>query len=70
MLQLNRSINQWRNCDPDAMVKQSECALAYAFEDAKHDILALVDHIRKLEGQLAKKRTSVPETTATDERTP
>lgn len=43
------------------MVSQSTAALVYAFEDAQHDILALVDHIRKLEGQLAKKRTSVPE---------
>lgn len=50
------------------MVNQSNAALTYAFEDAKHDILALVDHIRKLECQLAKKRTSVPETTRTDRR--
>jgi hypothetical protein len=64
MLQLNRSIHAWRNCKPAAMVNQSDAAIEYAFEDARHDILALVDHIRKLEGQLAKKRTSVPEKVA------
>ncbi len=58
---LNRSPHTWRNCDPVYMTNQSREALMYAFADAKHDILALVDHIRKLEAQLAKKRTSVPE---------
>lgn len=60
-IMLNRSIHTWRHCKPSAMVNQSNAALEYAFIDAQHDILALVDHIRKLEAQLAKKRTSVPE---------
>lgn len=61
MLNLNRSIQQWRNCNPDVMANQSNPALCYAFRDAQHDILALVDHIRKLETILAKKGTDVPE---------
>lgn len=61
MLMLNRSIHTWRHCNPEAMANQSNAALVYAFEDAQHDILALVDHIRKLERLMAKKRTSVPE---------
>lgn len=61
-IMLNRSIHTWRNCNPGTMANhQSNAAIEIAFEDAKHDILALADHIRKLEGQLAKKRTSVPE---------
>jgi len=39
---LARSIEQWQNCDPNVMaMKQSLPAIANAFIDAKHDILAL-----------------------------
>ncbi|HDR8985154.1 TPA: hypothetical protein QDA89_004106 [Burkholderia vietnamiensis] len=38
---LERSIEQWRRCDPDLMSKQSQAAIFYALKDAKHDILAL-----------------------------
>lgn len=40
-LKLRRSIERWRNCDPATMATQSPAAVAFAFEDAKHDILAL-----------------------------
>ncbi|MCA8037062.1 hypothetical protein LGM46_29265 [Burkholderia arboris] len=39
--ELNRSIEQWRKCDPDLMSRQSQAAIFYALKDAKHDILAL-----------------------------
>ena len=55
MLKLNRSIQLWKNCNPEAMVHQSNAALCIAFEDAKHDILALAEHIRKLEAQIGRK---------------
>lgn len=58
-IMLNRSVHTWRCCKPAAMVNQSAAALEYAFIDAQHDILALVDYVRKLEGQLAKKRSSI-----------
>jgi hypothetical protein len=38
---LNRSIEQWRKCDPDLMSRQSQAAIFYALKDAKHDILTL-----------------------------
>lgn len=60
-IMLNRSIHTWRHCDPEFMVNQSDEAIQYAFADAKHDILALVDYVRKLEGQLAKKRSGILE---------
>jgi hypothetical protein len=40
-MKLERTIEQWRNCDPRAMAKQSEAAVMYAFTDAKADILKL-----------------------------
>lgn len=43
---LERSIEQWRKCDPDLMSRQSQAAIFYALKDAKHDILAL-DAARK-----------------------
>ena len=42
MTQLNRSIERWKGCDPEAMTyHQSAAAIKFAFEDAKHDVLAL-----------------------------
>lgn len=38
---LNRSIEQWRKCDPDLMSRQSQAAIFYALKDAQHDILTL-----------------------------
>ena len=39
---MNRSIDQWRNCNPDAMAyRQSPAAIFFAFQDARADILAL-----------------------------
>ncbi|WP_186182987.1 Lar family restriction alleviation protein [Burkholderia gladioli] len=45
-VKLERSIEQWRKCDPELMSRQSPAAIFYALEDAKHDILAL-DAARK-----------------------
>lgn len=38
-----RTIEQWRNCSPAAMVAGSAAQVLYALRDAKHDILALHD---------------------------
>jgi len=39
---MKRTIEQWKNCDPNAMAhNQSDAAKAFAFEDAKADILEL-----------------------------
>ncbi len=45
-VKLERSIEQWRKCDPELMSRQSPAAIFYALKDAKHDILAL-DAARK-----------------------
>lgn len=39
--QLARSIERWELSDPVMMATQSPAAIRYAFEDARHDILAL-----------------------------
>ncbi len=38
---LERTIEQWRNCDPLIMQHMSPAAIYFALRDAKHDILAL-----------------------------
>lgn len=39
---MQRSLEQWANCDPHAMAtRQSPAAVQFAFEDAKHDIADL-----------------------------
>lgn len=38
---MQRSIDQWAQCDPKAMANQSQAAIAFAFEDAKADIAEL-----------------------------
>ena len=38
---LRRKLSQWKNCCPKAMAEMSSAAIQFAFEDAKHDILAL-----------------------------
>lgn len=40
-MKLRRKISQYQGGDPAAMCKMSEGAIFYAFDDAKHDILAL-----------------------------
>lgn len=46
---MKRKIEQWRNCDPRAMVmEQSQAALIFAMQDAKADILELHDALRQL----------------------
>lgn len=39
---LQRSIEQWRGCDPARMATQSPAAVTWGFMDAKADILQLV----------------------------
>ena len=49
MIKLNRAIDQWKNCDPTKMAtEQSDAAIMYAFQDAKHDILELYKENLKL----------------------
>lgn len=39
---MKRTVAQWKGCDPVVMAKeQSQAAIAYAFEDAKSDIIEL-----------------------------
>ena len=44
---MQRTIVQWTNCDPRAMVTQSPAAIQYAFEDAKADILQLYKELQR-----------------------
>lgn len=54
-LKLNRSIDQWRGCDPRAMAtEQSEAARVFAFEDAKADVLAQWDELQTLKKRLER----------------
>lgn len=51
---LARPIERWRLCDPLAMAtQQSTAAIEYAFEDAKHDILALHTEVERLSAAIA-----------------
>lgn len=38
---MKRKIEQWKGCEPNAMLTQSEAAMLFALEDAKADILEL-----------------------------
>ncbi len=38
---MKRKIEQWANCNPEAMAKMSENAIMFAFKDAKSDIVAM-----------------------------
>lgn len=49
---MNRSIERWSICSPAAMVKQSAAAVQYAFEDARHDILELNNHNKRMRALL------------------
>ena len=44
-MKLARTLEQWRNCAPEAMAAMSPAAIMYALEDAKHDILALASAV-------------------------
>jgi hypothetical protein len=45
---LERSLDRWRKCEPEAMAKQSEVAIMYAFKDAKKDIATMTALVEKL----------------------
>jgi molecular chaperone GrpE (heat shock protein) len=49
---MNRSIERWSVCSPLAMANQSNAAIKYAFEDARHDILELHDQLRRAKNLL------------------
>lgn len=54
-MELNRSIEQWRNCDPWAMAtEQSDAAKMFAMEDARADILKLHADNERLRVTLAE----------------
>ena len=38
---MQRKIEQWANCNPEAMAKMSENAIMFAFKDAKADIVEM-----------------------------
>lgn len=44
---MNRTLRQWRNCDPAAMALQSRVAIMYACRDAKEDIAELEAALRE-----------------------
>lgn len=49
---MNRTIDRWKVCLPSAMAQQSEAAIVYAFEDARHDIIELADQNARLRSLL------------------
>lgn len=49
---MQRKIEQWKNCVPDAMVHMSTAAIRYAFEDAKSDILSLWEDNQRLKAKI------------------
>lgn len=50
-LALQRSIEQWRSSDPVAMAEQSKAAIYFAFQDARADILALAEALKRATGE-------------------
>jgi len=56
-VKLQRTLDQWRNCDPKIMANaQSPAAVQFAIADAKLDISALAAANRRLEGEVAALR--------------
>jgi len=43
---MERSVERWRKSEPESMAGQSKAAIAYAFSDAKSDILAMAEILR------------------------
>lgn len=62
-MKLRRKISQYQGGDPAAMCKMSEGAIFYAFDDAKHDILALHEQNAELVKELEKVREVLHEQT-------
>lgn len=66
---MNRTLEQWRNCDPKSMAhNQSDAAKQFAFEDAKTDILELAKEIDALREQLRVMTEQCAELRAENER--
>lgn len=51
-MELNRTAEQWQKCDPKAMAKMSEAAIAYAISDARSDVLRMYAEIERLRAGL------------------
>lgn len=50
---MNRTIEQWKSCDPKVMAtQQSDAAITFAFEDAQQDILELHRRLQKAQAIL------------------
>ena len=49
---MERTTAQWQNCDPHAMARMSPAAIAFAFEDARKDQLALRAEVERLRALL------------------
>jgi len=50
---MERTIEQWKNCDPETMAtKQSDAAIIFAFKAAKHDILELYAKAERLQKEV------------------
>lgn len=59
-MKLDRTRDQWENCDPEAMSKMSQAAIYFALKDAKHDILALhAELARAASPQLAQTKRAL-----------
>jgi cell division protein FtsB len=54
-VKLQRTLDQWRNCDPKMMANaQSPAAVQFAIADAKRDISALAAANQRLEQEISK----------------
>lgn len=60
-MKLRRKISQYQGCDPSAMCEMSKGAIFYAFDDAKHDILALHEQNAELLAALKDCRKQLQE---------
>lgn len=47
-MELQRTVEQWRECDPKAMARMSEAAVMYALQDAKADVLRMHAEVERL----------------------
>ncbi len=58
---MRRKIDQWKNCEPEAMAEQSKGALVFAFQDAKADIVELHSALERLVVRMEHSHSMWPE---------
>lgn len=58
---MERTIDQWRSCDPAMMAVQSIPAIRFALADAQHDILALAAENAALQARVAELKSATGE---------